>query len=269
MPNMTDVKGKHARLEVSRNEANNGWDQLGKAKINIVKDNLLAITVANEYMAAKLLSVSPSLKPNVTCVKGKKAKHQLKLPGGGQWKNVKCEQRTPLFNGDFDPTRVKVYDNGLSGNIPSGMWTAPNLDQVLSNNFLTGELPEKLSRNLTRLEIRNNRFSGHIPTGVSSWNLKVFDAGNNLFNGTIPQELTALPSLMSLSLEQNQLTGFLPSEIISWNSLNTLNFSRNQLSGPIPAGRSLLSVLTALDLLKLMHIVKEIGTNHLVKIRGA
>ncbi|XP_021800213.1 receptor-like protein kinase 5 [Prunus avium] len=146
-------------------------------------------------------------------------------------------------------TEVKVYDNGLSGNIPSGMWTAPNLGKVLmSNNSLTCELPEKISRSLTRLEIRGNRFSGNIPTGVSSWNLEVFDAGNNLFNGTIPQELTALPGLMFLSLDQNQLTGFLPSEIISWKSLNTLNFSRNQLSGPIPAGLSLLPVLTALDL---------------------
>ncbi|XP_034223722.1 receptor-like protein kinase 5 [Prunus dulcis] len=146
-------------------------------------------------------------------------------------------------------TEVKVYDNGLSGNIPSGMWTAPNLGQVMmSNNSFTGELPEKISRSLTRLEIRDNRFSGNIPTGMSSWNLKVFDAGNNLFNGTIPQELTALPSLITLSLDQNQLTGFLPSEIISWKSLNILNFSRNKLSGPIPAGLGLLPVLTALDL---------------------
>ncbi|CAL2274836.1 unnamed protein product [Prunus armeniaca] len=145
---------------------------------------------------------------------------------------------------------VKVYDNGLSGNIPSGMWTATNLSQVLMNkNSFTGELPEKMSLNLLRLEIRDNRFSGKIPTGVSSWtNLKVFDAGNNLFNGTIPQELTALPSLITLSLDQNKFTGFLPSEIISWKSLNTLNFSRNQLSGPIPEKLGLLPVLTGLDL---------------------
>ncbi|PQQ02386.1 uncharacterized protein Pyn_29889 [Prunus yedoensis var. nudiflora] len=33
------------------------WEQFGEAKINIVKENLLAITVENEYMAIKLLSV--------------------------------------------------------------------------------------------------------------------------------------------------------------------------------------------------------------------
>lgn len=145
---------------------------------------------------------------------------------------------------------VTVYDNMLSGDIPSGMWTALNLSYVImSNNLFTGELPEKMAHNLQRLQIRNNRFSGKIPRGVSSWkNLQDFDAGNNLFNGSVPQELTTLPVLTSLLLDQNRLSGALPSDIASWKSLNSLNLSRNQLSGPIPEEFGALPVLTYLDL---------------------
>ncbi|CAL2274846.1 unnamed protein product [Prunus armeniaca] len=149
--------------------------------------------------------------------------------------NLTGELPTSLGNCSSLST-VNVYDNGLSGNIPSGMWTAPNLSSVLmSNNSFTGELPEKMSWNLSRLEIRVTDF-------------QVFDAGNNFFNGTVPQELTSLPSLITLYLDQNKLTGFLPTDIISWKTLYTLNFSRNQLYGPIPAKLGLLPGLAALDL---------------------
>nr|POE88460.1 leucine-rich repeat receptor-like protein kinase pxl1 [Quercus suber] len=44
---------------------------------------------------------------------------------------------------------VTVYNNRLSGNILSGLWTSLNL----SNNSFTGELPQSVARNLSRLEI--------------------------------------------------------------------------------------------------------------------
>ncbi|XP_021807145.1 receptor-like protein kinase HSL1 [Prunus avium] len=165
----------------------------------------------------------------------------------------------------------KVYDNNLTGTLPPDFGRYSELGGFeVSGNRLTGKLPDHLCYlgKLEGLVAHENNLTGELPSslgnctslvivkvndnglsGVSSWtNLKVFDAGNNLFNGTIPQELTALPGLITLSLDQNQLTGFLPSEIMSWKSLNTLNFSRNQLSGPIPEKLGLLPVLTELDL---------------------
>ncbi|KAM7515467.1 hypothetical protein LguiA_005050 [Lonicera macranthoides] len=119
----------------------------------------------------------------------------------------------------------------------------------LSDNFFNGQLPEKISSNLTLIEISNNNFSGEIPASVSSWNnLKELKASNNLFVGTIPQELTSLPFLATLLLDWNQLSGQIPSNIISWTSLSSLNLSHNQLHGEIPAGLGFLPIMTELDL---------------------
>jgi tRNA A-37 threonylcarbamoyl transferase component Bud32 len=145
---------------------------------------------------------------------------------------------------------VDVHNNRLFGNVPSGLWTLLHLGiLILSHNSFTGELPQRLSRNLSRLEMSHNRFSGDIPAAVSSWwNLVHLDASNNLINGAIPQELTALPHLTTLLLDQNQLSGSLPSDILSWKSLNVLNLSRNAISGQIPEKFGSLPVLTDLDL---------------------
>jgi adenylate cyclase len=73
---------------------------------------------------------------------------------------------------------------------------------MLSNNSFTGELPERVSWNLSRLEINHNKFSGKISAEMSSWrNLVHLEASNNLLNGTIPRELTALPLLITLFLD--------------------------------------------------------------------
>ncbi|GAU22786.1 hypothetical protein TSUD_142250, partial [Trifolium subterraneum] len=88
-----------------------------------------------------------------------------------------------------------------------------------------------------------------IPNGVSSWkNVVKFNASNNFFNGSIPLELTSLPRLSTLLLDQNQLTGRIPSDIISWKSLQRLDLSHNQLSGDIPDSICRLPSLVILDL---------------------
>ncbi|KAL2334399.1 hypothetical protein Fmac_015612 [Flemingia macrophylla] len=145
---------------------------------------------------------------------------------------------------------LKIQNNEFSGNIPSGIWTFLNLSNfMVSHNKFTGVLPERLPWNVSRFEIGYNQFSGGIPRGVSSWtNLVVFDASKNYFNGSIPQELTALPRLTTLLLDQNQLTGQLPSDVISWKSLVNLNLSQNQLSGHIPNAIGQLPALNQLDL---------------------
>jgi len=145
---------------------------------------------------------------------------------------------------------LKIYSNGFTGTIPRGLWTFVNLSNfMVSKNKFNGVIPERLSLSISRFEIGNNQFSGRIPSGVSSWtNVVVFDARNNFLNGSIPQELTSLPKLTTLLLDQNQFTGQIPSDIISWKSLVTLNLSQNQLSGQIPDAIGKLPVLSQLDL---------------------
>jgi len=76
----------------------------------------------------------------------------------------------------------------------------------------------------------------------------IFEASNNLFIGTIPQELTSLPYLKTLFLDQNRLSDSLPPDIISWKTLNTLNLHQNKISGLIPQQFGNLAGLTKLDL---------------------
>ncbi|CAK8532357.1 unnamed protein product [Lathyrus sativus] len=164
-----------------------------------------------------------------------------------------------------------LYKNKLSGEIPSSV-QALNLTSLdLAENKLVGKIPQDFGKlqKLTWLSLSINSLSGEIPesvgllpslvdfrvfsnklsAGVSSWtNVIVFDASNNLLNGSIPQEITSLPKLTTLLLDQNQLNGPIPTNIISWKSLVTLNLSRNQLSGQIPDTIGKLPVLSQLDL---------------------
>ncbi|GAU14266.1 hypothetical protein TSUD_308260 [Trifolium subterraneum] len=97
-----------------------------------------------------------------------------------------------------------LCDGGaLIGEVPLGLWSLTKLSTLMiSDNFFSGNLPSKLSWNMSRLEIRNNNFSGPISVGISSaLNLVVFDATNNMFSGAFPKELTRLSQLITLHLD--------------------------------------------------------------------
>ncbi|CAJ2636732.1 unnamed protein product [Trifolium pratense] len=145
---------------------------------------------------------------------------------------------------------VKIYKNEFYGKIPSGLFWSKNLVFfMISHNKFIGEIPQHLSSNVSLFDISYNKFYGRIPIGVSSWtNVIEFKASKNFLNGTFPQELTNLPKLDTLLLDQNQLKGSLPNDIISWKSLVTLNLSQNQLKGQIPISIGHLPSLSVLDL---------------------
>ena len=104
----------------------------------------------------------------------------------GEWHGV-----TTDANGRV--TRLDLSQNGLTGEIPSGLGSLTNLDRLfLHRNQLTGEIPAELGNltNLARLRLDGNRLTG-----------------------TIPAELGRLTNLTVLYLSGNPLTGCVPASL--------------------------------------------------------
>ena len=126
----------------------------------------------------------------------------------GRWKGVTWS--------DGRVTGLCVTCGGLSGELPrlEGLTSLQVVD--LSDNQLTGPIPEKLFEGLTSLwtvNLSGNQLSGPIPA--------------TLFEG--------LTSLAEVWLFGNQLTGPIPEKLFEGlTSLLRVNLYNNQLTGPIP-----------------------------------
>ena len=110
--------------------------------------------------------------------------------------------------------KLNLYDNDLSGQIPSELGNLTNLEELdLGKNHLTGQIPRELG-NLTHLT-------------------SLLLDGNELI-GAIPPELGDLRKLESLYLNDNQLTGHIPEELGNLTELEELLLAGNQLTDCIP-----------------------------------
>ncbi|URE36687.1 LRR receptor-like serine threonine-protein kinase [Musa troglodytarum] len=129
--------------------------------------------------------------------------------------------------------------NELEGEFPAELAQLSELEYlVLSDNKLSGRLPENLCPNATKLGylfLSTNNFSGPIPAGLAQcWSLTQLDLSNNSFTGDIPVELGDLTNLTDLLLNNNSLTGSIPREFGNLSILQTLTLYRNELRGRLP-----------------------------------
>ncbi|RVW27760.1 Leucine-rich repeat receptor protein kinase EMS1 [Vitis vinifera] len=138
-----------------------------------------------------------------------------------------------------------VYDlsyNRLSGSIPEELGSCVVVvDLLLSNNFLSGEIPISLSRltNLTTLDLSGNLLTGSIPLKLGySLKLQGLYLGNNQLTGTIPESLGRLSSLVKLNLTGNQLSGSIPFSFGNLTGLTHFDLSSNELDGELPSALS-------------------------------
>ncbi len=165
----------------------------------------------------------------------------------GEWYGV-------ITNDDGRVTELRLYGNGLSGEIPPEMGSLSNLESLaLSNNGngLSGEIPPELSSlsNLKSLQLHYNGLSGEIPAELGSLsNLTELSLIYNKLSGEIPPGLGSLSNLKRLHLYDNGLSGEIPAELGSLSNLTFLNLGNNGFSGEIPAGLGSLSNLITLDL---------------------
>jgi hypothetical protein len=114
---------------------------------------------------------------------------------------------------------LPIVTKGQDRDYTSGVIYMVSLD--LSDNVLSGEIPEELSA----------------LTGLVNLNLS-----RNHLNGTIPWNIGDIKKLESLDLSMNMLSGGIPSSLSDLTSLSHLNVSYNNLSGRIPQGNQLQSL---------------------------
>ncbi|KAJ7950776.1 Leucine-rich repeat receptor protein kinase [Quillaja saponaria] len=145
---------------------------------------------------------------------------------------------------------IDLSDNMLSGNIPQiqyqGLFTLN-----LANNKLSGKIPNFLMQN-TRFHspiLANNSLSGEIPSPVGNLsNLQVLDLRNNYFSGELPSSLQKCKGLELLDFGGNKLFGEIPSWIGEMLHLKFLILRSNEFYGRIPLQICQLTYIQILDI---------------------
>lgn len=106
----------------------------------------------------------------------------------------------------------------------------------LSNNLLTGPIPEDVGRaaELVRLDLNSNRLSKSIPPSIGKLTgLHRLDLSNNTLNGTLPTELGNLELLRFLDLSNNAaLSGRIPDSFPNMDYLRVFSFIGTELCVP-------------------------------------
>jgi hypothetical protein len=124
---------------------------------------------------------------------------------------------------------IGLTNNQLSGTIPN--LALPNLTHlILSDNQLSGNIPNFDLPSLKVIGLTNNQLTGTIPN-FNMPNLNYLTLPGNQLSGSIPN--FNMPNLTHLSLYDNQLSGSLPNFNMMPN-LIAIGLSANQLSGTIP-----------------------------------
>ncbi|PRQ32125.1 putative leucine-rich repeat domain, L domain-containing protein [Rosa chinensis] len=106
-------------------------------------------------------------------------------------------------------TFLSLYNNLLSGTIPSLVYSLPSLEYLhLGNNEFTGNIKDFQSLSLSYLYLNNNKLHGMIPSSIYGL-VKLSDlyiASNNLSGVVKFEKFQNLQSLIHLDLSYNRLT---------------------------------------------------------------
>uniref|UniRef100_A0A0E0G3Y6 non-specific serine/threonine protein kinase n=1 Tax=Oryza nivara TaxID=4536 RepID=A0A0E0G3Y6_ORYNI len=147
--------------------------------------------------------------------------------------------------------RIHLPNNGLSGGLTFTADVARLQYLNLSFNAISGEIPRGLGTlpNLSSLDLTSNNLHGRIPPLLgSSLALESVGLADNYLTGEIPLFLANASSLRYLSLKNNSLYGSIPAALFNSSTIREIYLRKNNLSGAIPPVTMFTSRITNLDL---------------------
>eukprot|EP00986_Skeletonema_menzelii_P018835 scaffold26732_cov145-Skeletonema_menzelii.AAC.1 len=110
--------------------------------------------------------------------------------------------------------KLDLKYNKLSGKFPFDIARMQSLETLtLTDNDLTGELPEMFASDLVTLRLGSNRFSGRLKSFADMEYLRHLDLSENQLTGRIPLNFLELSSSrrpIEVDLSSNKLTGGFP-----------------------------------------------------------
>jgi Leucine-rich repeat (LRR) protein len=147
---------------------------------------------------------------------------------------------------------ILLFDNRISGSIPSEIATASALSELqLQNNKLTSTIPSELGGlgMLISFGLDNNMLSGPMPAEISALtSIQLLTIGGCSISGSIPSQLYLLSELVEWETAETLLTGSIPTDFsVAFSALEGIYMYNGYLTGPIPEcifAPSLLDTLT-------------------------
>ncbi|GJS91241.1 LRR receptor-like serine/threonine-protein kinase FLS2 [Tanacetum coccineum] len=135
---------------------------------------------------------------------------------------------------------LDLSGNSFNGSIPDSMAKLKRLISIdLSHNLLTGSISGPVIASMKNIQfslnLSNNFLTGKIPNELEKLEMvQVINLSNNNLSGKIPVAIQSCRNLQSLDLSQNKLTGIIPEGFGKMLTLEHLNLSFNQLEGHVP-----------------------------------
>jgi len=162
-----------------------------------------------------------------------------------EWEGITCHAASRGEEGyaSSSPssiTGVEIYQQGLSGTIPTEIGLLTELEHLsLSNNLLRGSIPQEVANlaKLKTLDMTNCLLTGTLPQHFQSSQLEQLLLADNAISGKFFEQDDSphLRSIRQIRMENNLLTGTLHgASIANMNLLKILSLSENDLSGLIP-----------------------------------
>lgn len=146
---------------------------------------------------------------------------------------------------------LKLSNNHFHGTLPPEVGDIHLSQLFLSNNAITGRLPDFFGRTQQSLEIfllDDNQLTGTVPELTNAPFIDWIDLGGNFLEGTIPESMFSLSTMATLHLQGNALTGPVSRDISKLENLFFLDLSSNQLTGNVPSELGSIFGLLELDL---------------------
>ncbi|KAJ1254524.1 hypothetical protein BS78_K038200 [Paspalum vaginatum] len=128
---------------------------------------------------------------------------------------------------------LDLSNNNITGHIPDWIWrTASGLN--LSHNLFTSIATNLSNSSLLYLDIHSNKIDGALP--LPPLGTSQLDYSDNHFNSSVTLEFWShISSVISLSLANNSINGEVSHSICNATKIEILDLSFNNFSGLIPA----------------------------------